>query len=80
LNTHLQQAIVESRVERGMTREQVIMALGYPPTHRTASTSAKEWTYWSGHFDTYVIVFDDAGRVSQIGTGRLPTSDQPINQ
>jgi hypothetical protein len=30
-------AITDGRVEVGMTREQVLMALGYPPTHRTAS-------------------------------------------
>ena len=33
----VQQSIRDGYVERGMTREQVLMAVGYPPTHETAS-------------------------------------------
>ena len=32
----------------GMTREQVIMALGYPPADRTPSLEASTWNYGSG--------------------------------
>lgn len=42
----VQSAIQNSRVEIGMTKPQVIMSLGYPATHRTASTDLNTWTYW----------------------------------
>ena len=79
----VQQAIIESRVERGMTREQVIMAVGYPPTHRTPSLAANEWVYWSSRFRTYTVTFDGgAGKVARVSTGApedVPTREQPVN-
>jgi hypothetical protein len=73
-----QQAIRDGRVERGMTKEQVILSLGYPPTHRTASTAASEWLYWYNHWMTYKVQFDDAGVVSNVVGRPAPTQDQPI--
>lgn len=73
-----QQAIREGRVERGMTREQVLMSLGYPPTHRTSSTTANEWTYWYNRWVTYKVQFDDHGVVSNVIGRPAPTQDQPI--
>jgi hypothetical protein len=73
-----QQAIRDGRVEKGMTREQVIMSLGYPPTHRTASTTSNEWTYWYNRWVTYKVQFDDAGLVSNVVGRPAPTQDQPI--
>jgi len=73
-----QQAIHDGRVEKGMTREQVIMSLGYPPTHRTASTTSNEWTYWYNRWVTYKVQFDDRGVVSNVIGRPAPTQDQPI--
>jgi hypothetical protein len=73
-----QQAIRDGRVERGMTKEQVIMSLGYPPTHRTASTTANEWTYWYNRWVTYKVQFDDQGLVSNVVGRPAPTQDKPI--
>jgi len=74
----VQRAIRESRVEVGMTKEQVLVSLGYPPTHRTASTTQNEWTYWYNRWVTYRVVFDEAGRVSNIVGSPAPTRNQPI--
>ncbi len=74
----VQDAIREGRVERNMTKEQVILSLGYPPTHRTASTTANEWTYWYNRWVTYKVEFDDTGRVSSVVGRPAPTQDQPI--
>ena len=74
----VQQVIHEGRVERGMTREQVIMSLGYPPTHRTASTTGNEWTYWYNRWVSYKVQFDDRGVVSNVVGRPAPTQDQPI--
>jgi len=71
-------AIREARVEVGMTREQVIASIGYPPTHRTASLSSPEWTYWYNRWVTFKVVFDDAGKVSRFVGSNVPTSNQPI--
>ncbi len=41
-------AIREGRLVVGMTKEQALIARGYPPAHRTPSLDATEWFY----FDT----------------------------
>ena len=73
----VQSAITEARVERGMTKPQVLMSLGYPPTHRTASTNLNIWTYWYNQWVTYQVNFDDSGKVANI-VGTAPTNNQPI--
>jgi hypothetical protein len=74
----VQDAIRDGRVERGMTREQVILSLGYPPSHRTPSLSASEWTYWHNRWLTYKVAFDDAGVVSNVIGRPAPTRDEAI--
>lgn len=47
----IRQAIVQAEIVPGMTREQVIMARGYPPRHRTASLDDDEWIlYENPHY------------------------------
>ena len=74
----VQRAIRESRVEIGMTKDQVLVSLGYPPTHRTASTAQNEWTYWYNRWVTYRVVFDQTDRVSNIIGSPAPTRNDPI--
>jgi hypothetical protein len=74
----VQDAIRESRVERGMTRDQVILALGYPATHKTPSTEASEWVYWYNRWVTYRVEFGPDGKVSNVVGRPAPTHDQPI--
>lgn len=74
----VQDAIRDSRVERGMTREQVILAIGYPPTHRTPSIDASEWLYWYNHWVTYKVQFGADGKVANVIGRPAPTQDQPI--
>jgi len=45
-------------VEPGMTKEEVLKTLGYPPAHRTASLESPVWTYWRNRWETYVVYFD----------------------
>jgi hypothetical protein len=73
----VQRAIRDGRVERGMTREQVILSVGYPPTHRTPSMNTDQWTYWNSRFHTYRVVFDEAGKVVNI-IGTAPTQNQAV--
>jgi hypothetical protein len=79
----VQQAIIQGRVERRMTREQVIMAVGYPPTHRTSSIASDQWTYWYSRFRTYGVIFGEDGKVSQVGaspSANVLTTGQGVKQ
>jgi hypothetical protein len=51
-------AIEQSTVEVGMTRDQVLMSLGYPPAHRTPSLESPTWTYWMNRWETFTVNFD----------------------
>lgn len=64
----------------GMTRAGVVMAVGYPPEHRTPTLAANEWVYWgtagnvSVHFDGDLVAYvDDPAAPSQ----QIP---QPVAQ
>lgn len=51
-------AIEQSTVEVGMTRDQVLMSLGYPPPHRTPSLESPTWVYWMNRWETFSVNFD----------------------
>ncbi len=55
----------EGDVTVGMTRDQVLMAIGYPPAHRTPRLDAAMWTYWVGPKDTFEVYFE-GDRVSRV--------------
>jgi hypothetical protein len=59
-------AIRQGKLVKGMTKEQVLMSLGHPPTHGTASLESNEWKYWYNRFATYLVLFDPQGRVRDI--------------
>ena len=59
-------AIHEGRVIPGMTREQVIIAVGYPPTHRTASVNSTVWNHWANRYSRYEVHFNEKGTVEKI--------------
>src|SRR5512138_3873224 len=42
----------------GMTKTQVLLTRGYPPTHETPSLSGPRWKYWQNRFGTRMLVFD----------------------
>ena len=50
--------IEDGTVSVGMTRDQVLMALGYPPADRTPSLDAPTWTYWANHGDPFEVSFE----------------------
>lgn len=62
----IREAIQSARVARGMTREQVLMAVGYPISSENPSLDAPTWRYWISSFAEYQVVFDDAGRVKEV--------------
>jgi hypothetical protein len=64
----VQEAIQSSRVSRGMTREQVLMALGYPIASETPHLDARLWKYWLWTFSPFDVHFGADGRVTDIQT------------
>lgn len=61
----VREQVESGTVEPGMTREQVLMSLGYPPAHRTPSLSSPQWTYWQNRWVSFVVWFD-GDRVSRV--------------
>jgi hypothetical protein len=58
--------VIESGgVEPGMTKEEVLTSLGYPPAHRTPSLEAPQWHYWQNRWHQFVVYFD-GDRVSRV--------------
>lgn len=55
--------IKDGTIEKGMSKDAVIMAYGYPPDHRTPSINNNIWTYWMHRFKTTVLRFDRSGKL-----------------
>ncbi len=52
-------AIAAGEVKTGMSRKAVIVALGYPPKHKTPSLQSNQWRYWRNRFGTFVVHFEN---------------------
>ena len=50
--------IEAGQVDKGMTRDQVLMSLGYPPAHRTPTLESPQWTYWQNRWQSFLVDFD----------------------
>jgi hypothetical protein len=57
-------AVRNGEMRKGMTKEIVLMARGYPPAHETPSTDNDRWVYWSSRFVKLTVVFN-GGRLSE---------------
>jgi hypothetical protein len=62
----IQDAITSMRLTKGMSREQVLMAVGYPVSSENPNLDSKVWHYWLSSFAEFRVVFDDRGLVSEI--------------
>jgi hypothetical protein len=62
----VQEAIREGRIMKGMTKEQVIISIGYPMTSETRSLNDNPWRYWVSSFGPYTVSWNAQGRVEEI--------------
>jgi hypothetical protein len=62
----IQTAIANAKVTKGMSREQVLMAVGYPVTSETPDLTGKVWRFWLGSFSEFRVKFNEAGIVTDI--------------
>jgi len=51
--------ISEGRPYKGMSKKGVMIALGYPAPHRTASPDADVWYYWRNRYANYAVNFEN---------------------
>ena len=58
--------IGEGLVEPGMSKAEVLLALGYPPAHRTPSLESPIWTYWRNRWEVFMVYFD-GDKVDRLG-------------
>jgi hypothetical protein len=64
----IQDAIGSGRLAIGMTREQVIMSLGYPVSSENHDLKSKFWRYWLSTYAKFTVKFDEQGRVTGLQT------------
>jgi len=62
----LRDAILAGRVARGMTRDQVAMAIGHPVTSENPRPDAPVWRYWMSSDAEYQVFFDAQGLVQDV--------------
>ena len=62
----VQAAVRAGKVMPGMTREQVIVSLGFPRPDVTRNLDALEWAYWAGENEEFSLVWGDDGLVRSI--------------
>ena len=64
----IREAILSARLVPGMTREQVLMSVGYPVSSENPNLDAKVWRFWRSSFAEFQVVFDERGLVREITT------------
>jgi hypothetical protein len=52
--------------KKGMRKEAVILACGYPPLRDTPALDLKTWRYWSSRWRYFTVTFDDQGVVAKV--------------
>ncbi len=76
-----QYGIEKGRPYIGMTKQGVILAIGYPPKHRTPSLAGNKWRYW-GTRRGWMVNFDGDGiltSVKGLNTAQItPPSDLQV--
>lgn len=68
LSSQEKAAVKAGTIEVGMSKPAVLLAYGYPPTHRTPTTEQDTWTYWKSRLGNFLVQFKD-GKVISTGKG-----------
>ncbi len=61
-----QKGIREGVAYEGMSRNGIILAMGYPPRHKTPDLMASRWVYWKDRRRLIVVKFGEDGLVNRI--------------
>lgn len=60
-----QEDIEQGIIVPGMSKDAVLMAYGYPPTHKTPNLTSDAWTYWNSRAGRIIVYFKD-GVISKV--------------
>jgi hypothetical protein len=71
----VQNAIATSRLMLGMSREQVLMSVGYPVSSENHDLDARTWRFWLSSFTEFHVTFDEGGRVVEV-SGDMDTKSK----
>jgi len=61
----MRSAVAKGTVVSGMTREQVIVSVGYPPMHRTPTLDAPVWNHWQSRAGRFEVYWGADGKVER---------------
>jgi hypothetical protein len=67
----VKRAIAAGRLLPGMTRDEAILARGYPPLHQTESLESNQWTYYESPLSCDYVTFTD-GIIETVRRGPSP--------
>lgn len=62
----IRQAINDGKLTGGMTRDQVLMAVGYPISSENPNLDASLWRYWRDSFSEYQVQFGPSGKLVKV--------------
>ena len=66
LPPEMRNAILAGHIRRGMSREQVLMAVGYPITSENPRLDAATWRYWRSMSDEFQVLWNAQGLVADV--------------
>jgi len=64
LSAKVQKQIRNGEIVKGMNKDAVIMAYGYPPSHRTASLDSDRWVFWRNKWVSKAATFENGKLLS----------------
>ncbi len=65
LSSKEKEDVENGKIKVGMSKKAVLMAYGYPPTHKTSSVDSDLWTYWESRAKSFTVHFK-GDKVSEI--------------
>jgi len=66
-----QKSVLAGEITDGMSKAAVLMAFGYPPSHKTPSLDADNWIFWESRSKMKTVTFDN---------GRVQSMDAPASK
>lgn len=61
----VREAVHKGTVVPGMTREHVIVSVGYPPAHKTPTLDSPMWQHWQSRAGRFEVYFGPDGKVER---------------